>query len=234
MELCGVRSPVSVGWRTEGDALGTWLTTITFPDGTVRYCDYSTVVEAMVGPLYTEVCRAGEALPDGERCHRDCRIGEPLPASPRAPIAEIGELVLVEVEEQANHGTWHALYCPNRAEVIGPSGSHHRHVLQEEFDLIRDDDGVRHLCDAGRSPSVCGREVTGEPLGLYFPAPGMGGWPDPPPAPDLFAEWNAPDLCRACFFMWLTKPPPVLPPDEPPVPAPKSSWWTALRRLWQG
>jgi hypothetical protein len=166
----------SVSWRPEGDALGTWLTTITFPDGTVRYCDYSTAVEAMVGP-------------------RD---------------------------------------------------SHHRYVLQEEFDLIRDDDGVRHLCEAGRSPSVCGREVTGEPLGLYFPAPGMGGWTgpppapgvggriDPPPAPDLFAEWNAPDLCRTCFMTWLTKPPPVGPPEDPPVPAPKSSWWTALQRLWQG
>jgi hypothetical protein len=89
--------------------LGTWLTTITFPDDTVRYCDYSTAVQAMVGP-------------------RD---------------------------------------------------SHHRYVLQEEFDLLRDDDGVRHLCEAGRSPSVCGREATGEPLGLHFPAPGMGGWTGP-------------------------------------------------------
>jgi hypothetical protein len=106
-----------VSWRPEGDALGTWLTTITFPDGTVRYCDYSTAVEAMVGPP---------------------------------------------------------------------------------------------------------------------PAPGVGGRIDPPPAPDLFAEWNAPDLCRTCFMTWLTKPPPVGPPEDPPVPAPKSSWWTALQRLWQG
>lgn len=218
--------------------MGTWLATIRFPDGTERYARYSTVVECIVSSLYAEVCRDGETLPGGDLCYRDEVAGEPLPASPEAPPAPMDELLLVSVEEQANNSEWHALYCPSRSILLGPAGGFHRYELQENFDLIRDDDGVRHLCEGAGPDTECGRRLAGEPLGLYFPSLGPGASgdePDPPPAPDLFAEWDAPDFCRLCLFTWLTKPAPVYAPvrTSDPEPEPAPGWWARLSRAWR-
>ncbi|MDI6103086.1 hypothetical protein QLQ12_31175 [Actinoplanes sp. NEAU-A12] len=221
--------------------MGTWLATVRFPDGAERYAGYSTVVEAFCGPLRPRVCRVGDVLPSGDTCYRDEAVGEPLPFDRRAPIAPLSELVLVTVERQPDGSSWHALYCPSRGGLVGPLSDHYQPVLQEEYDLVRDDEGVRHLCRYGSPPAVCGAEPAGEPLGLHHPSAGMGYpgselLPDPPPAPDLFAEWNEPDLCRPCFFGWLTDPGTDRPfaEPEPGPPAPVPGWWTRRKRDWQG
>ncbi|WP_433792597.1 hypothetical protein [Actinoplanes sp. CA-252034] len=219
--------------------MGTWLATIRFPDGTERYADYSTVVESMCHPLYPEVCRTGEILPSGDECHRDEAVGEPLPYDRGAPISPVDELVLVTVAQQPDDDVWHALYCPSSAMVVGPLSDFYRYALQEDYDLIRDGDGVRHLCRWARSPAVCGAEPAGDRSGLYFPSPGMhwseetdGPYPESPHAPDLFAEWNAPDVCRPCLLAWLREPEPTA--AEEPLREPPSTWWTRVKRSWQG
>lgn len=168
--------------------MGTWPATVRFPE-TVRYTEYSTVVEALDGRLRPEPA------------------ADPLPAYPDRPLAPIDDLVLVVAEREPDHDRWHALYCPNRAQVIGPLSDHYRYRLRDEYDLVRDDDGVRHLCRYAGPRSECGRDLDGEPLGLCLPSwPGMAEPPDPPPAPDLFAEWNHPDLCRRCLLTWVARP----------------------------
>jgi hypothetical protein len=89
------------------------------------------------------------------------------------------------------------------------------------------------------SPAVCGAEPAGERLGLYFPSPGMhwdeetdGPYPESPPVPDPFAEWNAPDICRPCLLTWLLEPEPAVAPE--PQPEQPSTWWTRVKRAWQG
>ncbi|BEL10856.1 hypothetical protein Q0Z83_090470 [Actinoplanes sichuanensis] len=219
--------------------MGTWLATVRFPDGLERYAEYSTVVESTYNPLYPEVCRVGGTLPSGDECHRDKAVGEPLPYDRNVPLSSAEAMVLVTVTRQPDDDRWHALYCPSRAVLVGPLSDFYRHALQEDYDLIRDDDGVRHLCGRAVPPAICGAEPTGERLGLYFPSPGMhwseevdGPYPESPPAPDLFAEWDAPDICRPCLLAWLLMPEPITTPDPPP--APPSTWWTRVKRAWLG
>lgn len=197
--------------------MGTWLATVRFP-GIVRYAEYSTVVGRVCGPLRPSV---------RESYGRDQPDGDPLPEFPDRPLAPIDDLVLVTVEHEPDDQRWHALYCPNRAMLLGPFDDVYRHRLQDEFDLIRDHAGVRHLCRGAGPRGECGRDVDGEPLGLWFPSwPGMPESPDPPPAPDLFAQWADPDLCRRCLLTWLTRP-----GDnrrwwaDVPESAPRRRWW---------
>ncbi|MEU8656087.1 hypothetical protein [Actinoplanes philippinensis] len=218
--------------------MGTWLATIRFPDGTERYAEYSTVVGSTYNPLYPEVCRVGETLPSGNECYRDEAVGEPLPYDRAAPLAPIGELVLVTVTLQPDDDVWHALYCPRSGALVGPLSGFYRYALQEEYDLVRDGDGIRHLCHWARPPAVCGAQPDGERSGLYFPSLGMywsgdtdGAYLDSPPAPDLFAEWNAPDICHPCLLAWLRKPEPA--PAAASEPAAPSTWWTRRKRFWQ-
>ncbi|GIE82824.1 hypothetical protein Aph02nite_87740 [Actinoplanes philippinensis] len=220
--------------------VGRWLATIRFPDGTERYAEYSTVVESTYHPLYPEVCRVGETLPSGNECYRDTAVGEPLPYDRDAPLSPVGELVLVTVTRQPDDDVWHALYSPSGAVLVGPLSGFYRYALQEDYDLIRDGAGVRHLCRWARPPAVCGARPDGERSGLRFPPPGMhwseetdGPYPESPPAPDLFAEWNAPDICRPCLLAWLRDPEPEPAPAAASEPAAPSTWWTRLRRSWQ-
>jgi hypothetical protein len=161
---------------TAGDSsMGEWMATVRFPDGTRKYARYSTNVESMVGPLYSAACRNGDTLPDGERCYRATVVGEPDPQWLSARPAPLDQLVLVEVEQ--DHYTWHALFCPRRAIVIGPLSSYHMGELQRRYELVRDDGGVRHLrepfvfdggCE-GLPNTACGRCAHGQPLPFYCP-----------------------------------------------------------------
>ncbi|MDR6324669.1 hypothetical protein [Actinoplanes couchii] len=192
--------------------MGTWLATIRLP-GAVRYADYSTVVEAVCTPLYPSMEFAYD---------RNRACGERLPDFPERPLAPIDELILVTIEREPYGEPWHALYCPNRQRIVGPLSDHYRYRLQEEYDLING-----HLCRYAGPATVCGRVTDGEPLGLLFPTwPGGPDTSDAPPAPDLFARWNDPDLCRRCFLTWSTQ------PEENPegaadVPGPvqRRRWW---------
>lgn len=200
--------------------VGTWLATIRFPDGTVRYSAYSTVSGSVGGALHASMYESyGRNLP----------YGESLPRFPDRPAAPLEDLVLVVVDREPDRDPWRALYCPQRAELIGPNSEFSRHEFQERYDLIRDDDGVRHLCLYAGPRSECGRDLDGEPLGGYHPT-----WPgkeedegvEVPPAPDLFAHWDDPDFCRRCLLTWLTRS-----GDNPEggtdvrEPAPRRVWW---------
>ncbi|HWS35195.1 MAG TPA: hypothetical protein VN408_20940 [Actinoplanes sp.] len=199
--------------------MGTWLATIRFPDSTVLYTTYSTVTGSVSAGLHPSMYESyGRNLP----------YGGSLPRFPDRPLSPAGELILVVVEHEPDRDSWHALYCPNRAQLVGPDSDFSRYEFQERYDLIRDDDGLRHLCRYAGPRSECGRDLDGEPLGLYHPT-----WPgkeaegeETPPAPDLFALWDAPDLCRRCLLTWLTRP-----GDNPEggadvrEPSPRRAWW---------
>jgi hypothetical protein len=212
--------------------VGTWLATVRFPDGTELYVDYSTVVESVCPPLHPSVCREGGTLPGGDHCYRDEAVGEPLPSWPDRPLSAFGDLLVVTVERQPYDEPWHALYCPSRGRLLGPLSGHYQIQLQQDYDLARDDDGVRHLCAAGGPRTACGVMVSGASFGLFRPAfPGSEEhYPqDPGPFPDVFADWNAPDMCRLCLWSWLTTPPPA-PPEPGPEPSTPRRWWRFGRR----
>ncbi|MFF5207840.1 hypothetical protein [Streptosporangium sp. NPDC000396] len=195
--------------------MGTWLATVRFPDGTRKYARYSTVVECMYDRLYSTACHYGDMLPDGQQCYRSAVTGEPDPQWPEAKRAPIDQLVPVEIGEEANNCTWHALYCPQRAMVLGPMSCDHMDELQYRYELVRGDDGVRHLCDfvisdarEDRRPNAaCGRRVPGQLLPFHRIEPYLGmeldTLPEDLPPMDLYAEWDRDDLCRECLASQL-------------------------------
>ena len=222
--------------------MGTWLATIRFPDGAVRHAEYSTVTGSVGSWLHTEVCRVGDIAPSGDRCDRDRAVGEWLPSFPDRPLSALDDLVLVTVESQPDDDRWHALYCPRRAQLIGPLSDHYRYWFRDYGDLIRDGDGdgdgdgVQHICPAGGLRSRCDRELARQPAGPSALS-GSGSERTAPPVPDLFADWNEPGTCRRCLFAWLSDPARdgtfianlAVPPVPRPVPVPRRRWWD-LRR----
>ena len=224
------------GAASYSGSMGTWMATVRFPDGAVRYAGYTTVAGALYNPLHREMCPLGGTLPDGSRCYRATVVGDPDPSFPDRPLSPIDDLVLVTVDRDPDHDLWHALYCPNRAELIGPFSSHYRFSLPESFDLVRDADGLRHLCRHAGPHSECGREIDGEPLGFYEDRGNPWAPPvddSPPRAHDFFAEWHAPDLCRPCLLHWLTTPEDA-PPAEPAAGTSRETRWQRARRLLRG
>jgi hypothetical protein len=193
--------------------MGRWLATVRFPDGTRKYGEYSTVVEQLLSRLYAEMCPEGGTLPDGSTCYRAQPVGEPDPGQSGAEPAPPGELVPVVVTTEPDGQTWHALFCPRRAVVLGPLSPHHRRRLQERFELVPDDGAVRHLRPVdvrvwpdGPPPvaAACGRPVPGEPLPFNAPwrSDGSIGYEDVP-AVDLYADWARGNVCRECLASQL-------------------------------
>jgi hypothetical protein len=118
-------------------------------------------------------CSQGGTLPDGAECYRAEVAGDPDPEFPDAGPAPVDELLPVVISVEPDGDTWHALFCPRRKMVLGPLSSGHARRLQERFQLVPDEGGVRHLRrpGAGRSPgqpptAACGRPVPGEPAPL--------------------------------------------------------------------
>ncbi|MBU2669745.1 hypothetical protein KOI35_40180 [Actinoplanes bogorensis] len=183
-------------------AMGMWLATVSFEDGSVIYAQYSTVVEALLESLYESACPIGGTLPDGSHCYRATVTGEPLRSSRSKPPSASDDMRLVEIETEPDATRWYALYCPSRQMIVGPPSSHHQSRLHEEFDLVRDPAGVRHLRrDTGDDVTACGHHRPGPGLGFLRPRNGFDiEPPDPGPPTDLYAEWNSPDLCRQCLL----------------------------------
>lgn len=191
--------------------MATWLATVEFPDGNTRYAAYSTVVESLLDALYPDRHLVGEILGDGSPCYRAEPAGEPLAAFPERPRSPVDELVLVSVRCGPDEDVWSALYCPSRRLVLGPLSSHHRRHLQETFDVVLDEAGVRHLAPPGSGGNACcGRPAVGprvpfhiatDPFGLLAD----GQLADEPPADDpseldLYADWDTGTVCRTCLL----------------------------------
>lgn len=192
--------------------MGRWLGTIEFPDGTRRYATYSTVVECLLPPLYAEMVPNGGTFPDGSACYRAEVIGEPEPAWPDTARAALDELVPIVISTEPDQVTWHALFCPRRAVILGPMSPHHLDTLQQRFELVADDAGVRHLRPAGaevaaaqRSNAVCGQAVPGRPQPFHTPfrSDGVNGY-EYVPGTDLYARWPHGDVCRECLVSQLS------------------------------
>lgn len=192
--------------------MGQWLATVEFPDGTRRYGTYSTVTERLLELLYSRMCPAGGTLADGSTCVRAQPVGEPDEHWPDAEPAPLADLVPVVISVEPDGHSWHALFCPARAVVLGPVTGQHVEGLQRRFELVADDDGVRHLRRAiievphgGQVPSAaCGRVVPAEPQPFYTPwrADGGIGYEDVPGI-DLYARWRDGDVCRECLVSQL-------------------------------
>ena len=191
-----MQAPATVG------RVGTWLAVVQFPDGTRRYGSYSTVVESLLSHLYADMVPEGGTFADGSVCYRSRVTGEPEREFPDATPADLDELVAVVITTEPDEITWHALYCPRRAVVLGPMSPHHVYALQERFEVVPDGAGVRHLRRAcpEEADAVCGRAVSGEPLPFHTPflSDGRIGYEDVP-GTDLYAGWSAGDVCRECL-----------------------------------
>jgi hypothetical protein len=172
---------------------------------------YSTVVECLIPGLYTEMVPKGGRFPDGSTCYRSEVIAEREPQWPDARRAVLDELVPVVILTEPDQATWHALFCPRRAVVLGPMSPHHMSALQRRFELVADGGGVRHLRPADAEPTgdrrpdaVCGRAVPGDPQPFHTPwrSDGRIGYEDGPDI-DLYARWSYRDVCRECLVSRL-------------------------------
>lgn len=124
-----------------------WLARVHFPDGTVRYARYSTVVEAVLSDLYDDFHDKGETDDFGNVRSRGAVKGEPSPADPGAPLSEPQEIIPVRIEVEPNNRTWPALYCARRKQVIGPMSGYAADRVQRKFNLVGRDDQL-HLVHA--------------------------------------------------------------------------------------
>lgn len=215
--------------------MGQWLATVHFPDGTVRYGTYSTVIGAVGSTLYSSVCRPGEMLSSGGECHRAQPDGDPLPSFRDRPLAAIDDLVLVVIETDLDDERWYAVHCPNRGLLLGPLSELYGDFLEFDYAQVRDEAGLRHLCGWEASSAVCGRDLTGRPRAARYAASRSTGkvLPDPPPVPGPFPRWEELGLCRHCFVTWLSTSPELAevfvadpPRARPPsTPVPRRPWW---------
>src|SRR5262245_18678296 len=124
-----------------------WLARVHFPDGTVRYARYSTVVEAVFSDLYDDFHDKGEMDDFGNVRSRGAVKGAPSPADPGAPLSEPQEIVRVRIEVEPDRRPWPALYCARRNQVIGPFSAFAADRVQRNFNLVRRHDQL-HLVHA--------------------------------------------------------------------------------------
>ena len=85
---------------------------------------------------------------------------------------------------------WHALYCPNRRQLVVVEMSHTMWQVNREHLRARDADGRTHLCtvdELGNVDSRCGVPVA-EPIDAH-----------PDTFDDPFAHWFDATWCRDCL-----------------------------------
>ncbi|GAA4594703.1 hypothetical protein BJY16_001405 [Actinoplanes octamycinicus] len=178
--------------------MGTWMATVRFPDGSVRYAEYSTVVAAMVDSLHATFHVE----------HYRARVsGDPLPRFPDRPHAPVDELIPVVIRYAPDDHGWHAVYCPRRSMVLGPHSPYLQWRVQETYELVFGArDTVRHLSQVN-THALCGAPITDAPLRYRREVCGMGNpeWreEEQPPSVDIFAEWTSRDMCRSCLLAAL-------------------------------
>jgi hypothetical protein len=199
----------------EGSEMGVWLARIYFPDGTVRYATYSTVVGAILADLYERFCDIGEINDSGYVCHRAEVSGDPVAAKPGQPLSEPDEIIHVRIEVQPDRDSWIALYCPRRNQVIGPHSRFLAHRVQQNFELVGQNGSLHLVPDRlltktlsgdpdGMAKTLCGEAVIGEILAFHrCEYPGNPQSPFEPAARDLFAEWQEGLVCRQCLLQTL-------------------------------
>jgi hypothetical protein len=191
--------------------MGTRLARFRFPDGTTLYGTHHTSSNATGGPLYRDHAEDG---------YRDRPCGEPVPERPDVPPAPLDRLIRVVLSYDNSDHEWYGLYDPDRCEFLGPaSGTWYGH-MQDQYDLVRGHDGRRHLVGedlpvrhrvrSGRT--VCGVDLTDAAVLPYHRPDVMLGFSeeeirqfDEVEDVDLLAEWDEPDLCRACVKIAATR-----------------------------
>jgi hypothetical protein len=181
--------------------MGTWLARVHFPDGAVRYARYSTVVEALVSDLYDHFHDKGETDESGNVCGRAQVAGEPSPADPGQSLSAPEQIILVRIEVEPDHMTWHALYCPRRAQIIGPHAKFSADRVQHIFELVRRNNRLHLVRADGAERTLCGEPAAGEitPY-LRYDYPGRPDDPGEPAPRDLYAEWRDDVVCRQCLL----------------------------------
>lgn len=174
--------------------MGTWMATVRFPDGTERYARYSTVVDALVSDLYTMF---------HVEHHRESPNGEPLPTFRDRSHARLDELIPVVISHAPDDWRWHAVYCPRRCMILGPTASAHAWLTQNRNDLVHGTgDGLRHLSQL-RGQGLCGAPVVDTPLPYRHYIWWGDDAPEQPAATDIYAEWTSADMCRECLLRAL-------------------------------
>jgi hypothetical protein len=164
--------------------MATWLAHVTFPDATIRYSAYSTIVNAIDGNVlvasWDERREPDESFPD---------------RAWSAPEA----MVLVVIALDRDNISWSALYCPNRCVILGPLSPNTMAGGSDKFVLLRDSDELSHLVSSydiyvgvameaflrgNYVNAVCGAQVRGDAN---------------PIDTDLYTDWNGSHVCRDCL-----------------------------------
>jgi hypothetical protein len=155
--------------------MGIWLATVTFPDGARKYGSYHTVSHC-VWALHPEL-------------DADLRpAGEPERPLPDAVPADDDALVPVVITLDRDGICWHALYCPNRRQLVLGEASHTAWVVNTNHVRALGADGRTHL---GRYDTLDLRSRCGVPVAEPISDPNA---PDDP-----FSHWFDPTWCRGCL-----------------------------------
>ncbi len=181
---------------------------IYFPDGTIKFADYSTVVEELLLPLYSKMATENDLDSAGKIYGRNTRFGAPDPVFRDVPQAPLNELIPLKIIVEPDNASWTALFCPKRHELLGPYSRRNISRLQEGFSLKSDANGMWHLCEnvdyqeMKIADAVCGIPQ----LYTIIPFYKVPSYPNMPisdiQAPvehDLYAEWNSGQVCRECL-----------------------------------
>ena len=184
--------------------MATWMASVRFPDGRMRYATYCAIVYEVLDDLYSRFLTVGENDPTGLVIRKAAVAGLPEPRFPAMPLSDVDELTLVRISVAPDGENWAALFCPLQNQLIGPMNALVVDDMQRCLALISQR-GRQHLQLPGTGQTFCGQDVTGKELPFRDMRPlGQTGPGTAPPRRDLFAEWEGRKVCRHCLMNALT------------------------------
>ena len=194
--------------------MATWMASVRFPDGQMRYATYCAIVYAVLDDLYSRFLTVGESDPKGLVIRKAAVAGMPEPRFPAMPLSDVDELIPVRISVDPDGENWAALFCPLQNQLIGPMNALVVDDMQRCLALISQR-GRLHLRLPGTGQTFCGQDVIGKEIafrdtrafaqaGFSQAAPAQASPGAVPPRRDLFAEWEGGKVCRHCLMNALT------------------------------
>lgn len=188
----------------KGAVVATWMASVRFPDGRMRYATYCGIVYAVLDDLYSRFLTVGETNRKGLVIRKAAVAGMPEPRFPAMPLSDVDEMIPVRISVEPDGENWAALFCPLQNQLIGPMNALVVDDMQHCLALISQR-GRLHLYLPGTAQTFCGQDVTGKELPFRDLRPsGQTGPEAVQPRRDLFAEWEGGKVCRHCLMNALT------------------------------
>ena len=184
--------------------MATWMASVRFPDGRMRYATYCAIAYAVLDDLYSRFLTVGETNPKGLVIRKATVAGMPEPRFPAMPLSDVDELIPVHISVEPDGENWAALFCPLQNQLIGPMNALVVDDMQRCLALVSQR-GRLHLQVPGTTQTFCGQNVTGKELAFRNARPLAQTAPEAVvPRRDLFAEWESGKVCRHCLMNALT------------------------------